>query len=108
SRGSAARGDKLRSTLIAAEVALSLVLLVGSALLLHSFYRLLSVPTGFNPEQALTLQLSIPATRYTDNAKCVEFYNKVADRVATLPGVTAAGFVDSTPLSGNQSDRFVR
>ncbi len=107
-RGSAGRGEKLRSTLIAAEVALSLVLLVGSALLLHSFYRLLNVPTGFNPEQAVTLQLSIPDARYPDNAKRVEIFNKIADRVATLPGASAAGMIDSMPFSGSQSDRFVR
>ncbi len=107
-RGSGARGDRLRSTLIAAEVALSLVLLVGSALLLHSFFRLLDVSPGFNPESALTMQLSVPDARYPDNAKRVEFFNKVADRVATLPGVTVAGLVDNLPLSGGQSDTFVR
>jgi putative ABC transport system permease protein len=107
-RGSGARGDRLRSGLIAAEVALSLVLLVGSVLLLTSFYRLLNVPPGFNPDSALTLQLSIPDSRYPDNAKRVEFFNRVADRVATLPGVVAAGFVDYMPLAGGQSDRFVR
>jgi putative ABC transport system permease protein len=101
-------GEKLRSTLITAEVALSLILLVGSALLLSSFYRLLNVSTGFNPEQALTLQLSIPDASYPDNTKRVEFFNKVADRIATLPGVTAAGFVESLPLVGSPSDRFVR
>ncbi len=107
-RGSGARGDRLRSSLIAAEVALSLILLVGSALLLTSFYRLLNVPPGFNPDSALTLQLSIPDSRYPDNAKRVDFFNQVADRVATLPGVTAAGIVDNMPLAGGQSDRFVR
>lgn len=107
-RGSGARGDRLRSALIATEVALSLILLAGSALLLHSFYRLLNVSAGFNPEHALTLQLSIPDARYPDNTKRVEFFNKVADRVASLPGVTAAGFVGSLPLAGGPSDRFVR
>lgn len=107
-RGSGARGDKLRSILIAGQVGLSLVLLVGSALLLHSFYRLLNVPTGFNSEQALTLQLSLPDSRYSNNTKRIECFNQIATRVAALPGVTAAGLIDAMPFLGNQSDRFVR
>jgi predicted permease len=107
-RGSGARGDRLRSTLIAAEVALSLILLVGSALLLHSFHRLLQVSPGFDPEQALTLQLSLSDARYANNPKRIEFFNQVADRVSNLPGVVAAGLVGNLPLNGNNSDRFVR
>jgi predicted permease len=107
-RGSATGGNRLRSSLIVGEVALALVLLVGAGLLLHSFSRLLSVPPGFNPERALTLQLSLSDQKYPDNPRRVAFYNRVAERVAALPGVEAAGLSRALPLLGGAPDMFFR
>jgi predicted permease len=107
-RGSAGRGGKLRGGLIVGEVALSLLLLIGAGLLVRSFTRLLEVAPGFDPRQALTVQLSLADTKYPDNTKRAAFYLRVAERVAALPGVTAAGLAGSLPLSGGVSDRFVR
>jgi putative ABC transport system permease protein len=107
-RGSAAGGNRLRGSLIVCEVALALVLLVGAGLLLHSFSRILSVSPGFNPERALTLQLSLSNQRYPDNARRVAFYNRVSERVAALPGVDAAGFCRSLPLLSGAPDVFFR
>jgi predicted permease len=106
-RGSAGGGGKLRSGLIVGEVALSLLLLVGAGLLIRSFTRLLDVAPGFEPRQALTLQLSLADTKYPDNASRAGFFLRVAERVATLPGVAAAGLASSLPLTG-VSDQFVR
>ena len=107
-RGSATGGNRLRSSLIVGEVALALVLLVGAGLLLHSFYRLLNVPPGFNPKRALTLQLSLSDQKYPDNLRRVAFYNHVAERVAALPGVEAAGLSRAFPLLSGVPDMFFR
>jgi putative ABC transport system permease protein len=106
-RGSAGRGGKLRSGLIVGEVALSLLLLIGAGLLVRSFARLLEVPPGFEPRGALTVQLSLADTKYPDNAKRAAFFLRIAERVAALPGVTAAGLAGALPLTG-VSDQFVR
>jgi putative ABC transport system permease protein len=106
-RGSAGRGGKLRGGLIVGEVALSLLLLIGAGLLVRSFARLLEVAPGFEPRGALTLQLSLADAKYPDNPKRAAFYLRVAERVAALPGVTAAGLASSLPLTG-VSDQFVR
>ncbi len=107
-RGSATGGNRLRSSLIVGEVALALMLLVGAGLLLHSFSRLLNVSPGFNPQRALTMQLSLSDQKYPDNPRRVAFYNRVAERVAALPGVEAAGLSQSLPLLGGAPDMFFR
>lgn len=101
-------GNRMRSGLIIAEVALSLVLLVGAGLLLHSFVRLMNVSTGFEPEHALTLQLSLADAKYPDNVRRRAFLERVVERVEALPGVRSAGFCGMLPLNGSSSDRFVR
>lgn len=106
-RGSSSPGLRLRRALIVGEVALSLLLLVGAGLLARSFARLLEVPPGFDPRHALTLQLSLAEARYPDNVRRSSFYQRVAERVAAIPGVTAAGLSASLPLTG-VSDQFVR
>jgi predicted permease len=105
-RGSASGGNRLRNSLVVGEVALALILLVGAGLLLHSFSRLLGVPPGFNPQHALTLQLSLSDQKYPDNRRRVAFYNGVAERVAALPGVEAVGLGRTLPLLGGVPDMF--
>jgi predicted permease len=107
-RGSATGGNRLRGSLIVGQVALALILLVGAGLLLHSFSRLLNVSPGFNPARALTLQLSLSDQKYPDNPRRIAFYNRVAERVAALPGVEAAGLSKSLPLLGAVPDMFFR
>lgn len=95
--GSGARTQRrFRSTLVVAEVALAVVLLVGASLLLRTFSRLLDVNLGFQPEQALTMRMLItgqPALR----SSLVE---SILDRVEGLPGVSAVGTIQFLPLSG--------
>ncbi len=107
-RGSATGGNRLRSSLIVGEAALALVLLTGAGLLLHSFSRLLSVPPGFDPERALTMQISLPVQKYRDNAQRAAFYSRLTERVAALPGVEAAGVSGVLPLGGGMPDPFFR
>jgi predicted permease len=106
-----ARQQRLRSALVVAEVALCLTLLVGAGLMLKSVYRLLHVPTGFDPEGVLTMELTLPAQQYVDRklerqfsplayTKSTRFFTDVIDRVRAVPGVRAGGAITSLPLMG--------
>ncbi len=99
---------RLRAVLVVSEFALALVLLVGAALLVQSFWRLERVDLGFRPESVLTARLWLSQPNdpsagpyFTDQAR-VNFYKQVLDRVATLPGVQAAGGVSALPLNGSR------
>jgi predicted permease len=102
SRGSTGGGHRLRASLLVAEVALSLVLLVAAGLLLASFARLQGVEPGFEPEGVFTAQVVVPAQRY-DPDKLVAFYEQLYQRLATLPGSTSAALTDRVPLTGAQT-----
>jgi len=90
---------RLRGALVAAQIALSLVVLAGSGLLLRSFQRLHAVRPGFDPEHVATLWTSLPRVRYARDADVVRFYSSLIDRVAQLPGVRSAGVTSRLPLS---------
>ena len=102
----AGRATRLRSLLVVGEFALALVLLVGAALLVQSFWRLQRVDLGFNPESVLTARLWLPQPNlpetgpYFAHDARVRFYTRVLDRIAALPGVEAVGGVSSLPLTG--------
>jgi putative ABC transport system permease protein len=100
-----------RHASVVAEVALSLLLLIGSGLMLKSLHRLSSVPLGFDARNVLTAQLSLPAEKYIDhrlaqlfdraaNVRMTAFYDAVTAGVRAVPGVRAAGFVSTLPLRG--------
>ncbi len=97
-RGSSLGRSPTRSALIAAEIALSLVLLVGAGLMMKSFVRLTSVDPGFNPERLLVFNIGLPAR--TDPARQASFYQQVVERVGAVPGVTSVGAVSQLPLAG--------
>jgi len=91
-RGSTRGGfrDRLRAGLIVAEVALSLVLLVGAGLLIRSALALQRVNPGFDPHGVLSARVALPQTSYGDPARAGETFRHLADEVAALPGVTHA------------------
>jgi predicted permease len=100
-RGSSGeRGARLRATLIVVEVALSVVLLVGSSLLLTSFLNLQRTPPGFEAKGAAAAFVGVPATRYGTPAQQAEFFNQVIERLRARPQVTDAAAVIGLPLSG--------
>ena len=101
-RGSTGTGQRLRAGLLIAEVALSVVLLVGASLLLVSFARLQRVEPGFTPDGLFTAQLVLPAQRY-DRPRLIAFYEQFYERLRTLPGVTSAALTDRVPLTGAQT-----
>src|SRR3712207_5072541 len=100
-----ARGGRLRSALIVAEMALALVLLAGAGLLVKSVARLRAVDAGFNTSNLLTMNLSLPSSRYRDGAAQAAFFDRLVRQVESLPGVEAAGFTSVLPLSGNFDGR---
>jgi putative ABC transport system permease protein len=92
---------RLRRVLVAAEVALSLLLLVGAGLLIKSFMRLQRVNGGFDPANVLTMRIVVPTARYSQPDQVRNFYREVLRRVSALPGVTKAGASNGIPLSGS-------
>ncbi len=101
-RGSTIGGDRhrARGVLVIAQVALALVLLVGSGLMVRSFQQLRSVDPGFNAEGVLTFRISPPPTKYESSESVAQFYDELLDRLEDVPGVTSAGGVTQLPLSG--------
>lgn len=94
------RGNRLRGSLASAEIALALVLLIGAGLMARSFNTLQNVDPGFDPERVLTTQVLLPGARYGENPKIVDFVSRLVEQVSSLPGVEAAGIIDTVPLSG--------
>jgi len=86
-----------------AQVALSLVLLVGAGLLLKSFARLQQVELGFDPEPVLTARVTLPEARYRTPAAQADFFRTLMSDIRALPGVRAAGAINWLPLSGLRS-----
>ncbi|MDQ5837106.1 MAG: ABC transporter permease, partial [Acidobacteriota bacterium] len=105
-RLSGAGRSRLRGLLVVAEVASAMILLVGAGLLLQSFARLRQVNPGFDTANILTLQLSLPPSKYKDEARQADFLRQVLRRVETLPGVRASGAVAGLPLGGNFASRY--
>lgn len=96
--------QRLRSALIVAEVALAVVLVVGAGLMVRSLSALGRVDLGFEPDQVLTMRLSVPAARYDTPERVVGFYRDLMARVRALPGVEAAGVVRVLPLATTIGD----
>ena len=100
-RGSAAPTRAgVRGLLVAAEVAVALLLLVGAGLLIRSFAKVLSVDPGFEPHGAVTATMAVPGTKYEAAERAAQFYAILLDRLRALPGVSAAGAVNQLPLAG--------
>jgi predicted permease len=93
------RGGNLRRVLVAAELALSVMLLIGAGLLVRSFARLQEVHPGFNAAHTMTVELTLSGREYTDVAVMLEAYRDLWARLGRIPGVTAAGGVSALPLS---------
>jgi predicted permease len=93
------RGNNLRRTLVIAEIALCAMLLIGAGLLIRSFARVRNVNPGFNPQNVLTLELTMTGERYKDKNAVLAAYHELWQRLENLPGVTSAGAVTSLPLS---------
>jgi len=107
-RGTGSGASKrLNNVFVVAQIALSLVLLIGAGLLLGSFRKLLAVDPGFRSENVLSGRLELPETKYKTPAQVRSFYSQLIEDVRNLPGVRAAGLCNVVPFSGGgNGDEF--
>ena len=99
SAGSSRGRIRAHQTLVAAEIAMSMLLLAGAGLLLRSYLRLERVDPGFRPERVLNLQLTAPFVKYPKPEQIAAFFRRVTDRIAALPGVKSVGGISAPPLT---------
>ncbi len=95
--------QRMRSLLVVAEVALSLVLLIGAGLLLKSFTRLREVNPGFDAQNVLTTGLSLAKTKYPDEVQQRAAFTEIAARVQAMPGVESAALIYPLPFGGSST-----
>jgi len=98
--GNTRRRFSRRAALVVAQVALSMVLVLGVALLIRSFVRLLEVDPGFNPEKLVTAEITLPQSQYREDHQVAGFFEQLLGRVRALPEVKSAGAVSGLPLNG--------
>jgi putative ABC transport system permease protein len=94
------RQGRLRAVLVVTEIAVALVLMTGAALLGESFAHLMHVNLGFSPANVVTFPLTLPASRYVQPEKQVQFYRELLDHVHSIPTIQESGLVSFLPLSG--------
>ncbi len=102
SAGYGPRAGAARQAMLVAEIALTLVLLVGAALLLRSMAAVLRVEPGIRPQGVLTAQLQLPRSRYPEPPQIAAFYRELTASLASLPGVAAVGTTNFLPVTGRQ------
>ena len=91
-------GTRTRRTLVALELALSVVLLAGAGLAIQSIAQLQRVDLGFDPQPVITASISLPGIRYNSRAKVTAFLHQLRDRLANAPGIAAAGITTASPM----------
>lgn len=91
-------GGRVRGMLVVGEIAIAIVLLVGAALLIRSFVRLLEEDPGFRPENLTTVNVQLPSSTYRDWNRVVSFFSELLDRVGQQPGITSAGGAGFLPM----------
>lgn len=101
--GATRRGNWIRDTLVAGEIALSLSLLTSAALLLRTFENLRSTNLGIQPDHVLTAAVKLPAVRYKTVDQSWAFYDQLMDKITASPGVRAAALASKLPLRGGMN-----
>src|SRR5215213_1147822 len=105
--GGSVGSHRLRSAFVVTQVALALVLLVGAGLLVKSLNRLQAVDTGFNPNNLLAVRLNLLPAKYETDQKRIDFYKQAVERMKAIPGVEAAGTINTPPFTGLYSGTTV-
>jgi predicted permease len=98
------RRQRLRGLLVATEVALAVILVIGAGLMIRSLAALGNIDLGFNPDRVLTMRVAISAAKYDSPERVVDFYRELADRIRALPGIESAGVVRVLPLATTIGD----
>ena len=107
-RGVHRRGKTLGNSLVIGQIAISLGLLVGGGLLLQSFWRMIHVNPGFQPQNVVTAKIELPSQTYSTSTKVGAFMQQFEKRAAGLPGVQAVGAISALPLAGEYGDDVFR
>jgi predicted permease len=93
---------RVRSTLVVVQVGLALLLLIGAGLMIRSFQTLRNVDPGFaRPEEVQTVRIGIPQAQIKEGVRVARMEQEILEKIAAIPGVTAAGFTSKLPLDGN-------
>ena len=93
--------QRVRKTLVVAQVAMALVLLVSAVLMIRTSWRLRNVDPGFSDARHLqTLRISVPDSLVSDQVAVMHLQNAIADKLAAIPGVTSVGFAEAVPMEG--------
>jgi putative ABC transport system permease protein len=100
--GTSLNRRRWRSFLIVTEVGLALTLLTGAGLLIRSFNRLTNTNLGFDPQNVLTMKISLPSTRYPEVSEQMVFWNQLLGNIEHLAGVHHAGAIEQLPISGGR------
>jgi predicted permease len=90
--------QRLRATLVAVEVAVSVMLLISSGLFVRAIWRVQNVDPGFNPSGVVTMRTTLPVPKYAEPAPRAAFYDRVLNEVRALPGVEQAAYVSGVPM----------
>ena len=96
---------ELRAAFVVAQIALSVILLIGAGLLARSLMKLQRVDLGFDPSNLLTMEFRLPATKYTEPQQIADFFTRAIAEIRSVPGVTNAALARAVPLSGNGDSR---
>jgi putative ABC transport system permease protein len=98
SRSTDARGQRFHSCLVIAQVAVSLMLLIGAGLLLKSFAELSAVNPGFDTKNLLTTEIRLASDKYPEEARRIEFFSALTEELRAIPGVTDVAVIDRLPI----------
>src|SRR5437773_6959701 len=90
-----AKGQRVRNSLVIAEVALALVLLIGAGLMMRSFLKLQKTDIGMDPSSTLTFRVGLPEAQFPDKESAAHFFEKLVPKLANLPGLESAGATTS-------------
>ncbi len=99
--------QKARSLLVISEVALAILLLIGSGLMIRTIWGLHGLNPGFTPENVLTMNVGLPGAKYADDPKRIAFFAELLERIRAIHQVRSAGIVTVLPLSGNFDGRGI-
>ncbi|MFN2566547.1 MAG: ADOP family duplicated permease [Gemmatimonadaceae bacterium] len=98
--GAGASRSRMRATLVVAEVALSVVLMIGAMLLIRSYRALEGTDLGFDEHGMLSMRISLPTVKYDNHARVSAFYDRLLARIRAMPGVESVGAAQGAPFSG--------
>ncbi|MGE0104155.1 MAG: ABC transporter permease [Blastocatellales bacterium] len=99
--------NRIRQSLVIAEIAVAVVLLVGAGLMVRSLVTLLSVDPGFKAQNLLTMTVSVPRNRYQEPQKLAAFHRNLIERAGRVPGVESSGIVNMLPLTSGDTNHLV-